>query len=325
MSKLSVRIAFLVTVQPILIAQMIIAASFAVASDNEPAWRSKQSSAKSAAVRQTTDKPLPVDKDDQPSRALLRRVGTEIRDVVEKDQQTADVSVIPAIPDVPGMTSGFDESHAMQLEKDLRYQRLYDQVRALLDDWEQRQLNSDGNRESIPPDDSPPFRNDVESDDPSLIQPDQKGGAQSFANDSPSEPARKSLPGQAADLLMASAAIVDGPIDRLALANNLYATGQLVLALEMYEQIDQSAVSQQDRYWIEYQMACCLRKLKRISDAQARFRRLSAHPDAGVLNEMSRWGLDRITDRAALEADIQRFQKIIDAIRETQNVQSRKR
>ncbi len=312
MSRLSPGMASLVSVRLtsvrlMLVPLTIVAASFAAASDKESVWRGKQSA--------VTARPL--DRDQQPSPALLRRVGNEIRDVVDNHQPTADVPAIPVMPDVPGMTTGFDESNAMQIEKDLRYQKLYGQVRALLDGWEQRQSKPAADDSVNPSDGRRSDEDDSEPLNPSPPRTDQDG--------LPTEAVEKSLPGQAVDLLKGTAAIVDGPIDRLALANNLYATGQLVLALEMYEQIDQSAVSPQDRYWIEYQMACCLRKLKRIPEAQSRFRRLAAQPEAGVLNEMSRWWLDRIADRAALEADIQRFQKVMDTIREAQNVQSRTR
>lgn len=309
MSRLSVGSAYLIfvrrmSVRLMLVPLTIVAASFAAASDKESAWRGKQSA--------VTARPL--DREQQPSPALLHRVGNEIRDVVDNHQSTADV---PVMPNVPGMTNGFDESNAMQMEKDLRYQRLYDQVRALLDGWEQRQVKPAGNDPVNPSDGDRSIHDDSEPLNPSPPRTDQHG--------LPNEAVERSLPGQAVDPLRVATAIVDGPIDRLALANNLYATGQLVLALEMYEQIDQSAVSQQDRYWIEYQLACCLRKLRRIPEAQSRFRRLAAQPEAGVLNEMSRWWLDRITDRAALETDIQRLQKIMDTIREAQNVQSRTR
>ncbi len=117
----------------------------------------------------------------------------------------------------------------------------------------------------------------------------------------------------------AHTAIVEGPIDRLSLANNLYASGQLGLALEMYAQIDRRSLTPQDKYWVEYQSACCLRKLRRIDEAKKLYRQLVGTPEAGFLTEMSRWWLDRMADRAALEAEIRNMQTTIDAMKESQD------
>lgn len=141
--------------------------------------------------------------------------------------------------------------------------------------------------------------------------------------DSPPQPAHAGTQatGSAgmADAVVSTLSPIDGPIDRLGLANNLYALGDYVMALKMYEEIDQTTLTEQDRFWIEYQTACCLRRLRRIPEAQDRYRRLAAQPSAELLHEMSRWWLDRIADRTALEADLKNVQTTLETLREAEN------
>jgi hypothetical protein len=109
---------------------------------------------------------------------------------------------------------------------------------------------------------------------------------------------------------------IDGPIDRMGLADNLYQIGELVLALEMYEQIDATELPPEERHWINYQAACCLRKLGRIPEARARYREIAESSDAGWLHQLSLWWLDRITERIALEADLEQLQRIVQELKE---------
>lgn len=115
---------------------------------------------------------------------------------------------------------------------------------------------------------------------------------------------------------------IDGPIDRMGLADNLYQIGELVLALEMYEQISTVDISRTEKYWIQYQTACCLRKLGRPAEAQKVYRQLAETSEAGWLRELSVWWLDRMTERIALEADIQNLQQFINQLKEQQHVRS---
>lgn len=116
--------------------------------------------------------------------------------------------------------------------------------------------------------------------------------------------------------------VIDGPIDRLGLADNLYLTGELVLALEMYEQIESSAESPDEIFWVRYQAACCLRRLGRTDEAQAGYRRIAEAPEAGWLHELSIWWLDRINERLVLEEDLRKLKQLTQDLRENHNVNS---
>ena len=125
-------------------------------------------------------------------------------------------------------------------------------------------------------------------------------------------------------LQQASQTPLDGPIDRLGLADNLFALGEFGLALQTYQQIDQSALEREDTQWVQYQVAGCLRHLGKPSEAADQYRKLAADRTAGRLAVLARWWLDRMTDRAILEADLQKFQQQIDYLKGTLNVNSSK-
>jgi hypothetical protein len=116
---------------------------------------------------------------------------------------------------------------------------------------------------------------------------------------------------------MNAKAIVDGPVDRIGLADSLYALNELPIALEMYEKVDVKHVAQSERYWVSFQRACCLRKLKRIPEAQELYRRLAGQQSAGWLAEVSRWWLDQIDARVELETHIKEYDAILTALKES--------
>ncbi len=113
--------------------------------------------------------------------------------------------------------------------------------------------------------------------------------------------------------------VVDGPIDRLGLANNLFAVGEYSLALEMYHQIKGSDFSSQQQFWVEYQIACCLRHLGNPAEASNRFRKLASQPEAGWLSQQAhRWveHLEkmRILEKAMKENSVKYYQEVIENV-----------
>ncbi len=95
--------------------------------------------------------------------------------------------------------------------------------------------------------------------------------------------------------------VVDGPIDRLGLANNLFATGEYPMALEMYQETAKSELTAQQHFWVEYQTANCLRRLGKSADASQRYRKLSDHPEAGWLSQQARWWVETLEKIHILE------------------------
>ena len=99
--------------------------------------------------------------------------------------------------------------------------------------------------------------------------------------------------------------IVDGAIDRLGLANNLYAIGDYLVAREMYEHTDMAELTAQQQIWAEYQIANCLRRMGQKAEASNRYRRIAAQPEAGWLSEQSAWWVDVLEQTRQLEKALQ--------------------
>ena len=95
--------------------------------------------------------------------------------------------------------------------------------------------------------------------------------------------------------------VVDGPIDRLGLANNLFAVGQYPLALEMYQQTATADLTAQQHFWVEYQTANCLRRLGNPTEASNRYRKLAEHPEAGWLSQQAHWWVETLEKIRSLE------------------------
>jgi tetratricopeptide (TPR) repeat protein len=100
-------------------------------------------------------------------------------------------------------------------------------------------------------------------------------------------------------------AVVHGTIDRLGLANNLYAVGEYELALDMYEKIDMAELTAQQQIWADYQMANCLRRMGRSSEASNRYRRIAEQPESGWLSEQSRWWVDVLEQIRQLQSSLE--------------------
>ena len=95
--------------------------------------------------------------------------------------------------------------------------------------------------------------------------------------------------------------VVDGPIDRLGLANNLFAVGEYPLALEMYQQTDVKSLTSHQHFWVEYQTANCLRRLGKGAEASIRYRRLAEQPEAGWLSQQASWWVETLEKIRILE------------------------
>ena len=112
-------------------------------------------------------------------------------------------------------------------------------------------------------------------------------------------------------------AVVHGPIDRLGLANNLYAVGEYQLAMKMYEQTEMAELTAQQQIWADYQMANCLRRMGRNAEASNRYRRIAEQPEAGWLSEQSRWWVDALEQIRQLQSSLEE-----DAGSSEENLQS---
>ncbi len=121
--------------------------------------------------------------------------------------------------------------------------------------------------------------------------------------------------------------VVDGPIDRLSLANNLFATGQLPLALEMYQEIAPADVTTQQHFWVDYQTANCQERLGNRTEALNRYRKLAGHPEAGWLSRRAHWCAELIEQIRSLEKSlksnsIEKLEAIVGEVENSQQIKN---
>jgi hypothetical protein len=209
-----------------------------------------------------------------------------------------------------------DDLQLNELDKADRIDQLQDQLRAL-----RRLLDR---RRTLPPAAVPdPEKPGVPTppqpgipDTPTLAEPDPQ-------HDGPDSPGHGTLPAELTEAAPAAHdghtslfpdAIVDGPIDRLALADSLFAGGQIDLALQTYQEVDSTALTGEERLWIEFQLASCHRRLRDFPEAERRYRQLAGQMDGGLYAAQSRWWLDAMTTRRALEADLQRVSQSLQSL-----------
>ena len=104
--------------------------------------------------------------------------------------------------------------------------------------------------------------------------------------------------------------VTDEPVDRIALADNLFGTGELHLALEIYEKINSPDLGD-DHAWVEYQIACCLRRMGDTPAAEKHYRIVAGMPGQELLGEKARWWLDLLGKRRELQDRIQRLDAVL--------------
>lgn len=214
-------------------------------------------------------------------------------------------------------------------QKDRRYKELQDRIRALLQKEqapvEKRPAPADVHEPpAIPsadehPEQTPPGHGaDHESEGHSEREPEHvpehtPTDDTNHSDTHVAEPTPSDAHNEAAvnDLSAVGHRMVDSPIDRVSLANNLYVVGEFGLALRMYESIDGASLSADDENWVRLQIAGCLRKLGRRAEAQQKYRQLAAKPEAGQINELARWWLQQMNERTALEEDLKRYENVI--------------
>jgi hypothetical protein len=106
-------------------------------------------------------------------------------------------------------------------------------------------------------------------------------------------------------------------IDRVYVADNLFAAGEYALANDIYLQVDRRAISGDEAGWVEFQLANCSRRLGRLDDAKKSYRRVVSDPTLGWLQDLAKWRLDAIDDREQLIKDHARLEAAIKQYLET--------
>lgn len=99
--------------------------------------------------------------------------------------------------------------------------------------------------------------------------------------------------------------ILDTPPDKIALADSLFYTGELDLALNIYQRSLQVVPdSREDHVWIRFQIASCYRRMQKFDDAKKILRTIAEGSDKDPIVINARWWLDTI----------ERKRKLLDSI-----------
>lgn len=119
--------------------------------------------------------------------------------------------------------------------------------------------------------------------------------------------------GQKGNPVTSPAESVSGQIDRFALANSLFGTGDVESCLKVLEQTDFSVLTREEQVWSMYMQACCHRRAGRIDDARKLYRGVIAQPEADWVKEQAHWWLNNLDSKSKLQGDIQRLNTTIKA------------
>lgn len=156
---------------------------------------------------------------------------------------------------------------------------------------------------------------------PASMPPDASDAAE-FGEDDVPDAAIAHDPADGGDneqLPQTTEAVVGTRINRLALADSLFATGQAELALQAYGSIQLTKLSAVDRYWIEYQIANCHRRLGNTAEAEQRYRALAGLVDGGWCATHARWWLDAISTRTKLQQELTQIRQTLHSVEEQLN------
>ena len=129
-------------------------------------------------------------------------------------------------------------------------------------------------------------------------------------------PAPREAPAPDIDLAIPAAphVLVDGPIDRLGIADTLLATGHTDAAARMYAEMNVGSAAVEERAWIQFQLAASDRRLGRVDAAQQRYRELIAAGEPRWIVDLARWWLQAIDDRKRLTENTAKLTNIVQQL-----------
>jgi hypothetical protein len=96
--------------------------------------------------------------------------------------------------------------------------------------------------------------------------------------------------------------VLTGEIDRMGLANSLFATGRHAECLQTLEAIENGQLSAEDAAWKLYLMANCERRLGNRSEAARIYRVLTGNSDQPWLSDLAKWWLGQLQAEQALRS-----------------------
>ena len=102
--------------------------------------------------------------------------------------------------------------------------------------------------------------------------------------------------------------------DALLLAQSLYRSGEFETALKAFRMIDLSAYPREDKAFINYMTACCLRRTGKLSEAASMFRVLTSPVEDEFVAECALWQIGSIRMREDMEKQLAQLKKRREAM-----------
>ncbi len=111
---------------------------------------------------------------------------------------------------------------------------------------------------------------------------------------------------------MQTTRILDTPPDQIALADSLFYTGEIDLAINLYQKVLQAtAPGSEDQVWIHYQIASCYRRMNKFDQASKILRKIAEGSDTNPIVVNARWWLDTIERKRKLVNSIDTLEQFI--------------
>jgi hypothetical protein len=95
--------------------------------------------------------------------------------------------------------------------------------------------------------------------------------------------------------------------DAVRFAANLYMYGEIEAAYKTFKQMDLNGLPKEDRTFVQYMTACCLRRLGKSTQAAPIFRDIAEAKDDGFLTECALWQLSGIRYTQELETQLEQL------------------
>lgn len=100
---------------------------------------------------------------------------------------------------------------------------------------------------------------------------------------------------------METTRILDTPPDQIALADSLFYTGEIDLALNIYQKaLKATPEASENHTWIRFQIAACYRRMENFDDASKILRKIAEGSDNDPIVINARWWLDTIERKRKL-------------------------
>jgi TolA-binding protein len=223
------------------------------------------------------------------------------------------------------LESGAREKQARLVRLRLQLQRLAEENRRAREQVQPPEPEPDAAKDTPPP---PAPEADLEPLMPELA-PNDPHAVPAPPVEEPAHPADAAhgdaaVPPQSGAAAHTAETLAGASINRLALGDSLFGTGQTELALQAYSNIELTKVAAVDRYWIEYQIANCHRRLGNVPEAQQRYRKLAGLVDAGWCAGHARWWLDALATRSELQKNLEAVKHSLKSMEEQLNAEPAK-